>query len=618
MNVPFGGAIRRLGDRGMIVDLPDLEAALRLHAVLSSTRPAGVEDVVPAARTVAVLFDPVAVSTDEVHTWLERATERMPWAGDRATAGGKLAGGTLADGAPADGSDAPPSARTPRAEAAEVVVIDVIYDGEDLDDVAAAAGISVDDLIARHTAATWRVAFGGFAPGFGYLVTDQEWFDVPRRPSPRTRVPAGAVGLAGAFSGAYPREGPGGWQLIGRTDAPLWRPRSSRPALLTPGTTVRFRAVQPGSAAEASSVEASSAEALAETSSTPRTIRRKTHDVPHEASLSDAADRADSVASFDAGSASVDDAASIDQSADRLPALTVLTSGPQLLVEDLGRPGAASLGAGRSGALDRAALKLANRLLGNDERAAGLEVLVHAVLRFEQPTWFAVTGARGALRLGGHPIEPDAAVHASAGDVLQLGAAERGLRYVVALRGGVAVPLELGSASSDIGARLGPAPLTDGDRIVLRDDPPSAIPAVDALTVGSPADDEVDVHVVAGPRQEWFSPASVEVFYDTVWEVSPESNRVGVRLQSVEGTALQRSDDPLLPAELPSEPMVPGAIQVPPSGAPTVLLADGPVTGGYPVIAVVADADLDLFAQLRPGQHVRFRHAHPFPGPSRR
>ena len=541
---------KALGDRALIVDLPDLRAVLALEATLDSrplaaSRPEGIEDVVPAARTLAVLIDPRRTSVDAARTWLQRAIAAV----------GEVA----------------PDRR--EAQAAQDVTIDVVYDGEDLADVERLTGIPTTELVRRHTAATWHVAFGGFAPGFGYLVTDDDWPDVPRRTSPRTRVPSGSVALAGTFSGAYPREGAGGWQLIGRTDAPLWRPADARPALLAPGTRVRFRAVDP--------LEGD------------RTTRRNSHDVPEANHDVGQADRAMPGAPHDT----------------RETAVTVVHSGPQLLIEDLGRPGYSSVGAGRSGALDRAALRLANRLVGNDEACAGLEVVVTAEVRFERAAWFAVTGARGGLRLGGHPIEPDEAVHASAGDVLQLGVADHGLRYYVALRGGVDAPLELGSASTDLGAGLGPAPLVDGGSIVLGQGTAGSIPAVDALTVWSPPDDEVDIHVVAGPRAEWFSAASVEAFYGGEWEVTQKANRVGVRLRSPGGVALRRSDDPTLPAELPSEPMVPGAVQVPPSGEPTVLLADGPVTGGYPVIAVVTDADLDLFAQLRPGQRLRFRHA---------
>ncbi|QDZ15041.1 5-oxoprolinase/urea amidolyase family protein [Humibacter ginsenosidimutans] len=543
--------IRLLGDRALLVDLADLGSVLALRAALTGTRPAGVLDIVPAARTLAVMVDPARLPLDSARTWLEHALDEI--AAER-------------------GSDA--GARDAGDET--TVVIDVVYDGDDLAEVEGLTGIPAAEIVRRHTEAAWRVAFGGFAPGFGYLVTDDDWFEVPRRAAPRTVVPEGAVGLAGPFSGVYPRQGPGGWRLIGRTDVPLWRPTDARPALLAPGTRVRFRAVE-------------------ELSGTAR---------PESDSSPDASVR--SSADADLG-AETQPGAQAEAGAET-PSLTVVSAGMLLLIEDLGRTGSASIGAGRSGALDRGALRLGNRLVGNVEAAAGLEVAFGARLRFERSTWFAVTGARGRLTLNGHPIEPDAALPAAPGDLLELGAAEHGLRYVVALRGGVRAPLTLDSASTDVGARIGPDPLRDGDSIALGTDTAGGIPAVDALTVWSPPDDEVDVHVVPGPRQDWFDAASVADFYDVAWEVTQASNRVGMRLRSRDGVVLRRAST-LAAAELPSEPMVPGAIQVPPSGEPTVLLADGPVTGGYPVIAVVADADLDLFAQLRPDQRVRFRHA---------
>jgi KipI family sensor histidine kinase inhibitor len=121
------------------------------------------------------------------------------------------------------------------------VTIDVDYVGEDLADVAGILGLTVDEVIDVHTGSVWRVAFGGFALGFGYLVTDHDRLVVPRRAQSRSSVPAGSVGLAGEFSGVYPRSGPGGWQLIGITDAPLWDPQRNPAALLRPGATVRFR-----------------------------------------------------------------------------------------------------------------------------------------------------------------------------------------------------------------------------------------------------------------------------------------------------------------------------------------------------------------------------------------
>ncbi|MCW2749189.1 MAG: allophanate hydrolase [Aeromicrobium sp.] len=126
------------------------------------------------------------------------------------------------------------------ASSTATVEIPVTYDGADLDDVARLTGLTTDEVIEAHTASTWTVAFGGFAPGFSYLVGGDPQLVVPRRDSPRARVPAGSVGLAGEFSGVYPRESPGGWQLIGRTSLTMWDSARERPALLTAGMTVRF------------------------------------------------------------------------------------------------------------------------------------------------------------------------------------------------------------------------------------------------------------------------------------------------------------------------------------------------------------------------------------------
>ena len=128
------------------------------------------------------------------------------------------------------------------------MVIDVVYDGADLTEVAGLTGMAAGEVIAAHTGTPWRVGFGGFAPGFAYLVGGDPRLHVPRRAEPRTRVPAGSVALAGEFSGVYPRESPGGWQLIGRTDAVLWDVERPQPALLTPGMWVRFRALRSGPA----------------------------------------------------------------------------------------------------------------------------------------------------------------------------------------------------------------------------------------------------------------------------------------------------------------------------------------------------------------------------------
>lgn len=304
-----------------------------------------------------------------------------------------------------------------------------------------------------------------------------------------------------------------------------------------------------------------------------------------------------------------------------MSSLRVLRPGPLALVQDLGRPGFAALGVGRSGALDRGALRLGNRLLGNPEGDAGIEVLLGGFeARFEQDTWFAVTGATGPLLLDGRSMDAHTAVHAGAGQVLRLGTATSGVRWYLTVRGGVAVAPVLGSRSRDTLAGLGPAPVRAGDLIPLGEHPGTDLPLLDFVPVAGPAMDAVEVRAHRGPRADWFTEAALEAFFTDEWRAGAESDRIGVRLDppqpsshashavrspAVASALIERTVN----RELPSEPMVAGAVQVSPDGRPTVLLADHPVTGGYPVIAVVSDATLDLFAQLRPGQPVTFRHA---------
>jgi biotin-dependent carboxylase-like uncharacterized protein len=280
--------------------------------------------------------------------------------------------------------------------------------------------------------------------------------------------------------------------------------------------------------------------------------------------------------------------------------LEVLSAGPLLLIEDLGRAGQAHLGVPGSGAMDRASLRLANRLVGNPEALAGLEILAGgARLRAVGPQWVAVTGAWGDVRAASGPVPVDRAVLVPDGTAIEFASPDRGLRYYLALRGGVDVPRALGSRSTDVLSGLGPDPVAAGDVLARGPVPALPVPTSDEAFTGPPPDGRVRLGVRPGPRADWFAPASWRSLFEQEWHVSPASNRVGVRL---EGTPLERTRG----GELPSEGMVAGALQVPPSGLPTILAADHPVTGGYPVIAVIANEDLDALGQLRPGQPVRF------------
>ena len=275
--------------------------------------------------------------------------------------------------------------------------------------------------------------------------------------------------------------------------------------------------------------------------------------------------------------------------------LTVLESGPLTTVQDAGRVGQAALGIGRSGACDRASYRLANRLVGNVPGAAVLEVTFGGlVVRAEQGMTVATTGARCQ---GG--TAHNAPVWLPAGAELRLGPPDSGLRTYLAVRGGIEVEPVLGSRATDILAGLGPEKVAAGD-VVPVGEPSGDMPSVDVAPVDDPAGGELVVRVLPGPRRDWFAGDAWASLTDQVYAVSNDCDRVGVRL---EGVPLERSRT----GELPSEGMMRGALQVPPSGTPVLFLADHPVTGGYPVIGYVVDADVDRCAQLRPGQTLRFR-----------
>ena len=525
-------AWRRLGDTGVLVELAGLDEVLALDAAVraemsrGSTGLAVVMDVLPAARTLAVT---VPAGTDLGRV----ADEILALAGD-------------------------PGADAATGEVDEVEIA-VHYDGPDLDEIASLTGLSAAEVVEAHTGTPWRVAFGGFAPGFFYLVDGDPRLTVPRRSEPRTAVPPGSVGLAGEFSGIYPRASPGGWQLLGPVDEALWAVDRDPPALLRPGQHVRFAAA-PAAPGEASD---SAAE-----------IR------PVTPSRSATRSSADQGISHDRGS------------------LTVLATGPRALLQDQGRPGLAHLGVGRSGAADRAAHALGQRLLGNELDCAAVEVTLGGLaVRAEADCLVTVTGAPAPAHIDDRPVGHAAVLRLVTGQVLRLGAPAYGLRSYLSVRGGIDVPPVLGSRSTDTLAGLGPDPLEDGEVLPIGD-AARALPTTEQapLPGGPPA--RIVLRVVPGPRVDWI--ADREVLVATPWEVSARSDRIGARLV---GETLVRHPDHE-GEELLSEGVVRGSIQVPPGGEPVLFLADHPVTGGYPVAAVVVDEDVDLAAQLRPGDQV--------------
>lgn len=558
-------SVRPAGPFAVLLEFDSLEKVQRCFAWAErwrAARPGVLVDVVPAERTLMA----IATFDDAGQRGLREfvaAVGNVDWsvAGD---GDGDSAGGGVAQSAQS-----------------EIVELPVLYEGPDLDDVARLTGLATNEIVSLHTAAEFTVAFTGFAPGFAYLTGLPDVLRVPRRDAPRTRVPAGAVALGGPYSGVYPRESPGGWQLIGRLAAwapALWDETRDSPALLRPGTRVRFRDAAGRSGPDgAPGVSGDRDEATAE-----------------------------------AGG----------------PGLRVVRAGPLTTVQDLGRPGFAHLGVPRSGAVDRASLKLANRLVGNEEGAAALELtLGGGAVCLEVGRWVAVAGARcevtvsasvhgagdddGAAEGAGDGAGsrqqtvmrtvPGAAFYVPGGAVVDVGPAAAGVRAYLAVAGGVGGAGVLGSRSVDLLSGVGGRALAARERVALGD-PTGLPPDIPGLGLAPlrDADDPVVVRLVLGPRSEWFTDDAVRDLIAAQWTVGMESNRTAVRL---DGPMVQRARD----GEPASEPLVVGAVQIPHDGRPVLFLADHPVTGGYPVIACAHPADLDAVGQARPGTGIRFR-----------
>ncbi|WP_160668604.1 5-oxoprolinase/urea amidolyase family protein [Pseudarthrobacter sp. ATCC 49987] len=515
-------SVRAVGTRAVLAELTGTQDVLALQALLLENPLPGQLDVLAAAETVLVTADS-PVSAKRIAARLLRLDLTAPVQRD---------GG--------------------------LVVIDTVYDGEDLAEVGELTGLGTAGVIAAHTGQIWTVAFAGFAPGFGYMVGENQALEVPRRSSPRTAVPAGSVALAGNYSAVYPRRSPGGWQLIGRTGAKMWDLDREQPALAAPGHRVQFRAVRDA--------------------------------------VSLAPERPAGVAAPDVTSG-----------------LRVVTPGLQSLIQDLGRYGHSGLGVSAAGALDRASLRRANRLVGNAPSAAAIETVAGGLaVQAVGDQVLAVAGAPSELTIAsasGDDREPAWRTVPIAtpfalldGETLTIGPPQSGFRSYLAVRGGVDTAPVLGSRSTDTMSGIGPAPLAAGQLFAAGGEAESGVVGHPELQPDFPGTGVTVLDVVPGPRADWFDAAALSSFCGQDWEVKPQSNRVGMRLQ---GTPLQRTRQ----GELASEGTVAGALQVPPEGLPVLFLADHPITGGYPVIAVVVDSQLDLAAQIPIGGRIRFRWA---------
>lgn len=444
-----------IGPRTLLVELEDLAQTLALFDALAVDPLPGIAEIIPAARTLMI-----------------RSAPGIP-------ADARLAGAILSrQPAPGAAATAPPGA---------TIELPVTYDGEDLAEVARAMGLTEAEVIAAHQAATWQVAFCGFAPGFAYISGDDPRFDLPRRAVPRTRIPAGSVALAGRFCCVYPQETPGGWQLIGRTEAAMWDLARDPPALLRPGMRCRFVA----------------------------------------------------------GRGRVHASAAIPQVQPQ-QGLHILSSAFPISFQDGGRPGQGGQGVSGSGAMDLGAMRRANRALGNPAGAPVLEITLGPTrLRADMAMVLALAGAAQA-RVAGHAVPSGAAFAVDAGDEIVIDPPMAGMRSYLALRGGYRVAPVLGSAARDSLAHIGPPELIQGAVIAPAHGPATAVTPPEAQPQLPKPGDLVELPVTLGPRADWFTPEALRHFLAQEWQVTPQSSRVGIRLA---GDAVTRVDAAELPSE---------------------------------------------------------------------
>ena len=520
----------RAGDSAIVIELgnaidPDLNEGVRaLDQAILDTPFDGYIEAIPTYRSLLVFYEPAKASFEGIRVHVETLVRKL----------------------------AASSTRSP----ARTHEVPVIYDGEDLDDVARLAGVTKKKVIRLHSGTEYLVYVVGFTPGFVYMGMTDEKLAIGRRSSPRTRVPAGAVAIAMGQTGIYPQSTPGGWHILGRAEhRTMFDIASDPPSRFLPGDRVRFVPVETLPAYEPPSAPIS----IGPTSS---------------------------------------------------PSLEVEDGGLLTTVQDLGRVGYQRYGVPVSGAVDAPALRAANHLVGNGPGAAALECTVSGPrLRCLTTTIASVTGADlGAVverrDLGRWRVPPWSSFRLRPGNVLTFEGGSSGARAYVAFAGGIDVPMVLGSRSTYVIAEMGGLEgraLQAGDSLTFLKTEDIAVGRVSSAKGGAETSDgDVTLRIVWGPQDDYFTDEGRATLVTSVYTVGSASDRMGYRL---EGPTLEHKDA----QEIISDGMMLGAVQVPPNGLPIVMLADRATTGGYPKIATVVGEDVAKLAQLLPGERVRFR-----------
>lgn len=537
-----------VGDRALSVEFGKemtKENNLRVISLYNSIKNkpiVGITSTLPTYRSLLVYYNPLIISINELITKLENLLTRNGYY--------------------------MPSGRLLR--------IPVIYGnnfGPDLQFVAEHNRLTTEEVIELHSSTEYLVAMMGFSPGFPYLSGLPQELSVPRLPTPRVKIPAGSVGIAGTQTGIYPQDSPGGWRIIGWTPFNLFDPDRDPPLILEIGDRVRFLRM----------MEEEEARKLAKTLEESLILSQK-----HIKTTS------------------------IKQkiSASNIGTFTILKSGLFTTIQDHGRFGCESYGIPPSGAADKISMVLANKLVGNTGHEAVLEITLlgeDVELLFNHPSLVALAGGKLTVKVNNKEMPLREGFTVKKGDVITLSDYVEGLRTYLAVSGGIQTPQFLESRSTYVSGKFGGFQgrmIREGDMVpfIIRDDLKSYRTSIDLSTLAQDfltTQKPVKIRVVAGPQEDYFTLSGLNTFYNSEYEISSDSDRKGLRLT---GPTIERQDV----GEIVSDGTPPGSIQITGSGIPLIILNDGPTTGGYPKIGVVVTPDLDLLAQLRPGDFISF------------
>ena len=535
------------GDRGLVVEFGN-EVSVPINNQVRGLAMALTEATIPGLLEVVPTYRSLGVQYDPAQLGVEDLQARV-----------KAALATL------DLSRLPPP---------KVVRLPTCYGGDfgpDLPFVAGHTGLSEAEVISLHSRTPYHVHMIGFTAGFAYLGGLPEKLHTPRLPSPRTKTPRGAVGIGGSQTGAYSAETPGGWRLIGRTPLPLFDPIQHPPTPMLPGDTVQF---VPIGREEYDRLDRQYWGAERPEPRTPSAERR----APQAAAA-----------------------------LGPRQALEIMRAGPLTSVQDRGRLGSQKFGVTVSGAMDEIGLRIGNMLVGNPQDAAALEIsFLGPQIRILADVVLALTGAEMDADLDGRAAPWYQAFLARAGQILDVRHCVRGMRGYLAVGGGIDVAVRLGSRSTSLAAGFGGVegrPLREGDIVAVGPIVGSpgrwagrSVPAIWRPVFAS----SQTMRVIWGPQDDAFTEAGRRTFLESAYEATSSSDRMGCRL---EGPGIEHVGA----ADIISDWIPLGGIQVPGNGKPIILLADRQTTGGYTKIATVIGPDIPKLAQLRPGDRVRFQ-----------